>query len=88
MQVSSEHGRSYHSADHVQSGQFSFQAMQAGEYVACFLAVDHKPATAMTVDFEWKSGIAAKDWTNVAKKGSIDVSLSLFLSDTCVLTQF
>lgn len=55
--------------------------MEAGDYVACFLAVEHKPATALTVDFEWKSGIAAKDWTNVAKKGSIDVSFSLFLYD-------
>ncbi|KAK1379536.1 Transmembrane emp24 domain-containing protein p24delta9 [Heracleum sosnowskyi] len=72
VRVSSEHGRTYHSADNVDSGQFSFQAVEAGDYVACFLAVDHKPATALTVDFEWKSGIAAKDWTNVAKKGSID----------------
>lgn len=72
VRVSSEHGRIHHSADHVESGQFSFQAMDAGDYVACFLAVEHKPATALTVDFEWKSGIAAKDWTNVAKKGSID----------------
>ncbi|KAL8104643.1 transmembrane emp24 domain-containing protein p24delta7-like [Apium graveolens] len=72
VRVSSEHGRSYHSADNVKSGQFSFLAMEAGDYFACFLAVDHKPATAMTVNFEWKSGIEAKDWTNVAKKGSID----------------
>ncbi|KAL1806299.1 hypothetical protein DCAR_0832096 [Daucus carota subsp. sativus] len=72
VRVSSEHGRSYHSADNVESGQFSFQAVESGDYVACFLAVEHKPATAMTVDFEWKSGIAAKDWTNVAKKGSVD----------------
>ena len=86
MQVSSEHGRSYHSADNVESGQFSFQAVESGDYVACFLAVEHKPATAMTVDFEWKSGIAAKDWTNVAKKGSVDVSLFLSLSDTPVHT--
>ncbi|KAL8119673.1 hypothetical protein AgCh_016967 [Apium graveolens] len=71
-QVSSEHGRSYHSADNVDSGQFSFLEMEAGDYFACFLAVDHKPSTAMTVNFEWKSGIESKDWTNVAKKGSID----------------
>lgn len=88
MQVSSEHGRSYHTADHVESGQFSFQAVESGDYVTCFLAVDHKPATAMTIEFEWKSGIAAKDWSNIAKKGSIDVSLCLFLSDTDVHTLF
>ncbi|XP_063940586.1 transmembrane emp24 domain-containing protein p24delta7-like [Daucus carota subsp. sativus] len=40
--------------------------------MACFWALDHKPPTTMTVDFDWKSGVAAKDWSNVAKKGSID----------------
>lgn len=44
--------------------------------MACFWAADHQPQTTITVDFDWKSGVAAKDWTNVAKKGSIDVSLS------------
>ena len=41
-----------------------------------------------TVNFEWKSGIAAKVWTNVAKKGSVNVSLFISLSDTRVHTQF
>lgn len=70
-------GNSYHYADHVQSGQFSFQAVEAGDYMACFWALDQTPATTMTVDFDWRSGVAAKDWSNVAKKGSIDVSIFL-----------
>ncbi|KAL0318186.1 UNVERIFIED_CONTAM: Transmembrane emp24 domain-containing protein p24delta8 [Sesamum calycinum] len=37
--------------------------------MACFFAADHKPPTSLTIDFDWKSGVAAKDWTNVAKKG-------------------
>ena len=41
--------------------------------MACFWAADHKPALTITVDFEWKSGIAAKDWGKVAKKGQVEV---------------
>ena len=41
-----------------------------------------------TVDFEWKSAIAAKVWTNVAKKGLVNVSLFISLSNTRVHTLF
>ncbi|OAY59452.1 transmembrane emp24 domain-containing protein p24delta9 [Manihot esculenta] len=71
--VTSSYGNSYHYADHVESGQFAFTAAEEGDYMACFWAADHKPQVTLTVDFDWKSGVAAKDWTNVAKKGSIDV---------------
>lgn len=43
--------------------------------MACFWAADHKPQITLTVDFDWKTGVAAKDWSNVAKKGQVDVSL-------------
>ncbi|KAF5941994.1 hypothetical protein HYC85_019636, partial [Camellia sinensis] len=56
------------------SRQFSFQAVEAGDYMTCFWALDHKPQSTITIDFDWKTGVAAKDWTNVAKKGRIDVS--------------
>ncbi|CAL5420084.1 unnamed protein product [Camellia sinensis] len=56
----------------VESGQFSFQAAEAGDYMTCFWALDHKPQSTITIDFDWKTGVAAKDWTNVAKKGTID----------------
>ncbi|KAI8527580.1 hypothetical protein RHMOL_Rhmol12G0086200 [Rhododendron molle] len=83
VRVTSQYGNSYHYADHVPSGQFAFQASEAGDYMACFWAADHKPLVTITVDFDWKSGVAAKDWTNVAKKGSIDVSLSLHIFYVC-----
>jgi hypothetical protein len=67
----------------VESGQFALTASEAGDYMACFWAADHKPAVTLNIDFDWKTGVAAKDWTNVAKKGSVDVSqlalLILFL---------
>jgi len=42
--------------------------------MACFWAAEHQPPVTVTVDFDWKTGVAAKDWGEVAKKGSIDVS--------------
>ncbi|XP_057486094.1 transmembrane emp24 domain-containing protein p24delta9-like isoform X2 [Actinidia eriantha] len=72
VRVTSTYGNSYHYAEHVESGQFAFQTAEAGDYMACFWADDHKPQTTITVEFDWKSGVATKDWTNVAKKGSVD----------------
>ncbi|XP_047319713.1 transmembrane emp24 domain-containing protein p24delta9-like [Impatiens glandulifera] len=72
IRVTSASGNSYHFADHVTFGQFAFQATEAGDYVTCFWAVDHKPQVTITVDFDWRTGISAKDWSNVAKKGSVD----------------
>ncbi|CAK7326129.1 unnamed protein product [Dovyalis caffra] len=73
VRVTSSYGNSYHYSERVESGQFAFTAAEAGDYMACFWAADHKPTVTLTIDFDWKSGVAAKDWTNVAKKGSIDV---------------
>ncbi|CAA0825534.1 Transmembrane emp24 domain-containing protein p24delta9 [Striga hermonthica] len=73
VRVTSSYGNSYHNSEHVNEGHFAFQAVEAGDYMACFFAADHNPATNLTVDFDWKSGVAAKDWTNVAKKGSVEL---------------
>lgn len=84
--MTSPHGNSYHYSDHVVEGQFAFQAVEGGDYMTCFFSADHKPSTTMTIDFDWKSGVAARDWTNIAKKGSVEVSTqsSLFsLHCTC-----
>lgn len=67
-------GSNYHYAENVNWGHFAFQAIESGDYMTCFFAADIRPANAMTVDFDWKSGVAAKDWSNVAKKGSVAVS--------------
>lgn len=72
VRVTSSYGNSYHYADNVRTGQFAFQAAEAGDYMACFWAVDHSPPTTVTIDFDWRSGVAAKDWGNVAKKGSVE----------------
>lgn len=72
-----------HYADQVDSGNFAFTAHEEGDYLACLWAPDHKPPVTMAVEFEWRTGVAAKDWTNVAKKGQIEVSevfLNLLIS--------
>lgn len=77
--MTSHYGNNYHYSELVESGQFAFVAAEAGDYMACFWAPDHKPQITLTIEFDWKTGVAAKDWSNVAKKGTVDVSLFLFL---------
>ncbi|CAJ1932005.1 unnamed protein product [Sphenostylis stenocarpa] len=62
----------YHQNEHVQSGQFAFVAIEDGDYIACFWIVHHKPQTTLTIDLDWRTGVAAQDWSNVAKKSHID----------------
>ncbi|CAI9767770.1 unnamed protein product [Fraxinus pennsylvanica] len=73
VRVTSPHKAIYHHADRVASGTFAFTANEEGGYVACFWAPEHSPALMVAIDFDWKSGVAAKDWSNVAKKGQIEV---------------
>ncbi|KAF5939385.1 hypothetical protein HYC85_023644 [Camellia sinensis] len=54
------------------SHKITVRAAEAEDYMTCFWALDHKPQSTITIDFDWKTGVAAKDWTNVAKKGTID----------------
>ncbi|KAK1307685.1 Transmembrane emp24 domain-containing protein p24delta10 [Acorus calamus] len=73
VRLTSPYGNNIHFGDQVESGNFAFTSTEAGDYLACFWAGDHKPPLTIPVEFEWKTGMAAKDWTNVAKKGQIDV---------------
>ncbi|KAL5977765.1 hypothetical protein ACLOJK_036773 [Asimina triloba] len=74
VRVTSPYGNSIHYADSVDSGNFALTATEAGDYMACLWVHEHKPPVTSTIDFEWKTGVAAKDWSNVAKKGQVDVS--------------
>ncbi|XP_074358954.1 transmembrane emp24 domain-containing protein p24delta9-like [Apium graveolens] len=73
IRVTSPYGNNYHYADHVDSGTFAFTAAESGDYMACYWAVDHKPPVTLSIEFDWKSGVAAKDWSKVAKKGQVEV---------------
>lgn len=75
MKVTSTLGNTLHTAEKIENGQFAFTASENGDYMACFWAPDHSPPITLTVDFDWRTGVHAKDWSNVAKKGQVDVSL-------------
>ncbi|MBA0631913.1 hypothetical protein Godav_000741, partial [Gossypium davidsonii] len=72
MTVTSSYGNNFHSAEKVENGQFAFTATEQGDYMACFWAPEHSPPITVTVDFDWRTGVHTKDWTNVAKKGQVD----------------
>uniref|UniRef100_A0ACD5WVG5 Uncharacterized protein n=1 Tax=Avena sativa TaxID=4498 RepID=A0ACD5WVG5_AVESA len=73
LRVTSPYGNSLHYSEHVQSGNFAFTSSEAGDYLACFWAPDHHPPSTITFEFDWRSGVSAKDWSNVAKKGQVDI---------------
>ncbi|CAH2066364.1 unnamed protein product [Thlaspi arvense] len=73
IKVTSNSGNTYHHADQVDSGQFAFSAVEAGDYMACFSAVDHKPEVTLSIDFEWRTGVQSKSWATVAKKSQVEV---------------
>ncbi|KAL0372485.1 UNVERIFIED_CONTAM: Transmembrane emp24 domain-containing protein p24delta9 [Sesamum calycinum] len=60
VRVTSSYGNSYHHSDNVNEGHFAFHAVEAGDYMACFTAADHKPSTTITIDFDWKSGVCCQ----------------------------
>ena len=73
LRVTSPYGNSLHYAENVHSGNFAFTASEAGDYLACFWAPDHRPPATVAFEFDWRSGVSARDWSAVAK-GQVDVS--------------
>ncbi|PNX97537.1 transmembrane emp24 domain-containing protein p24delta9-like, partial [Trifolium pratense] len=66
---------SHHLADHVQAGQFAFVSHDSGDYLVCFWAdASNNPQATLSIDFEWKTGVAGKDSFNIAKRSKIEVS--------------
>ncbi|XP_057469655.1 transmembrane emp24 domain-containing protein p24delta9-like [Actinidia eriantha] len=78
VKVTSPHGNSYHYGDQVDSGTFAFTAAEAGGYMICFWAAEHKPLMTFSIDFDWKCGVAARDWSKVAKKGQVEAMVLEF----------
>ncbi|XP_062211401.1 transmembrane emp24 domain-containing protein p24delta9-like [Phragmites australis] len=73
LRVTSPYGNSLHYSENVQSGNFAFTASEAGDYLACFWAPDHRPSATVAFEFDWRSGVSTKDWGTVAKKGQVDM---------------
>ncbi|CAI0375506.1 unnamed protein product [Linum tenue] len=74
VKVSSPYGNNLHHKENATHGQFAFTTQEAGNYLACFWADAHNPSKAdVSVNLDWKTGIAAKDWETVARKEKIEL---------------
>ncbi|XP_044467905.1 transmembrane emp24 domain-containing protein p24delta9-like [Mangifera indica] len=73
VKVTSPYGSFHHQADEVESGNYAFTASEAGDYNACFFVPVHNPPVTVTVEFDWRTGVASKDWSKVAKKGQVEL---------------
>ncbi|KAL0384557.1 UNVERIFIED_CONTAM: Transmembrane emp24 domain-containing protein p24delta3 [Sesamum radiatum] len=71
--VTSPYGNTLHNQQNVTHGQFAFTTTEGGNYLACFWVDGHRTGTAeISVNIDWKTGIAAKDWESVARKEKLE----------------
>ncbi|KAL2477527.1 Transmembrane emp24 domain-containing protein p24delta3 [Forsythia ovata] len=71
--VTSPYGNTLHHLENATHGQFAFTTSEAGNYLACFWVDGHNPGGGgISVNIDWKTGIAAKDWESVARKEKIE----------------
>eukprot|EP00798_Chlamydomonas_sp_ICE-L_P013971 gene13971-19914_t len=72
VEVLGPHGHVVYKAEHQHSGEFAFTSATAGEYTACFTAPEEWMAPQLTLRLDWKLGVAATDWSSIAKKEHLD----------------
>ncbi|XP_062177448.1 transmembrane emp24 domain-containing protein p24delta3-like [Alnus glutinosa] len=71
--VTSPYGNTLHHVENATHGQFAFTAQEAGNYLACFWVDGSNPGGGdVSVNLDWRTGIAAKDWESVARKEKIE----------------
>ncbi|XP_076893486.1 transmembrane emp24 domain-containing protein p24delta3-like [Bidens hawaiensis] len=70
--LTSPYGRILHQKENATHGQFAFTTSEAGQYLVCFWADDPNQGGALSVNIDWRTGIAAKDWESVARKEKIE----------------
>jgi hypothetical protein len=64
-----------HQNGNATSGQFAFTTAEAGNYLACFWIDSAEKGSGISLNLDWKIGIATKDWDTIAKKEKIEVCL-------------
>ncbi|KAI4367106.1 hypothetical protein MLD38_022878 [Melastoma candidum] len=75
VKVTSPYGTNLHHNENVTHGQFAFTTPDTGSYLACFWVDGHNEEGGrgdVSVNIDWKTGIAAKDWESVARKEKIE----------------
>lgn len=72
--MTSPYGNNLHRRENSTHGQFAFTTHEAGNYLACFwVDGSNHGGGDVSVNLEWKTGIAAKDWESVARKEKLEV---------------
>jgi len=73
VKVTSPHGKELHFHDKAGGGIFGFTTKESGQYMACFWLPQGSPGKLpIMVDLDLKIGVAARDWSAVAKKEKLD----------------
>ncbi|KAG0478169.1 hypothetical protein HPP92_012888 [Vanilla planifolia] len=72
VEVTSPHGNTLHREENVTAGEFGFTSSETGNHMACFWLEGVKKESGASVNLNWRTGIAAKDWHAVAKKEKIE----------------
>ncbi|KAI7745341.1 hypothetical protein M8C21_027953 [Ambrosia artemisiifolia] len=70
--VTSPYGHVLHHKENVTHGQFAFTSSESGQYMTCFWPDRPNEGGALSVNIDWKIGVAAKDWESVARKEKIE----------------
>ncbi|KAL3843702.1 hypothetical protein ACJIZ3_001105 [Penstemon smallii] len=71
--VTSPYGNTLYNKENVTHGQFAFTTTEAGNYLACFWVDGQNSGGGdVSVNIDWRMGIAAKDWESVARKEKIE----------------
>ncbi|KAF7803637.1 transmembrane emp24 domain-containing protein p24delta3-like [Senna tora] len=73
VKVTSPYGNTLHHKENATDGQFAFTTQETGNYLACFWVHGQNEAGGdVSVNLDWRTGIAAKDWDSVARKEKIE----------------
>ncbi|KAG4948214.1 hypothetical protein JHK82_041396 [Glycine max] len=73
VKVTSPYGNNLHHMENISIGNFAFTTRESGNYLACFwVGHSERAGGDVSVNLDWKTGIAAKDWDSVAKKEKIE----------------
>lgn len=72
--MTSPYGNTLYRKENVTHGQVAFTSNEAGSYLACFwIDSNYSSHGSLSINMEWKTGVAAKDWDSVARKEKIEV---------------
>eukprot|EP00897_Mesotaenium_endlicherianum_P007412 jgi/Mesen1/669/ME000109S10882 len=79
VKVTSPYGHQLHWQESTDKGHFGFKTKESGQYMCCFWIPHANPqGPSLSVDLDWKTGVAAQDWASIAKKDKLEgMSLEL-----------